>query len=53
MNTSEVVQHGYGGNFSQSQYEAFIRRSGMLATANAATSASANLLVRMKRWTDL
>lgn len=53
MNTSEVVQHGYGGNFSQSQYEAFIRRSGMLATANAATSASANLLVRMKRWTDM
>ena len=47
MSTNEVVQHGYGGNFSQSQYEAFIRRSGMLATANAATSSSANLLVGM------
>ena len=39
------VQHGYGGSFSQSQYEAFIRRSGMMATVNAATSASANMLV--------
>lgn len=39
------VQHGYGGSFSQSQYEAFIRRSGMMATVHAATSASANMLV--------
>ena len=31
---------------SQSQYEAFIRRSGMMATVHAATSASANMLVR-------
>lgn len=43
---SMPVQHGYGGSFSQSQYEAFIRRSGMMATVHAATSASANMLVR-------
>lgn len=40
---------GYGNNFSQSQYEAFMRRSGMLATANAPTTASANMLVRCIR----
>ena len=51
--TNEVAQYGYGGNFSQSQYEAFIRRSGMLATANAATSSSANLLVGVKYFIDI
>ena len=39
--------YGYSGNFSQSQYEAFIRRSGMLATAGAASSNSVELLVCM------
>lgn len=36
---------GYGSNYSQSQYEAFMRRSGMLATADAKTTSSANMLV--------
>lgn len=40
-------RYGYSGNFSQSQYEAFIRRSGMLATAGAASSNSVELLVRI------
>lgn len=43
-NTYEV-QGGYGGGYSQSQYEAFMRRSGMLASASAATAKEANLLV--------
>lgn len=36
---------GYGSNYSQRQYEAFMRRSGMLATADAKTTSSANMLV--------
>lgn len=42
---SETPTIGYGSNYSQSQYEAFMRRSGMLATATAFTTASANMLV--------
>lgn len=37
--------YGYGSNYSQSQYEAYMRRSGMMATATAKTTASANMLV--------
>ena len=43
-NTYEV-QCGYGGGYSQRQYEAFMRRSGMLAAASAKTAKEANLLV--------
>ena len=43
-NTYEV-QGGYGGGYSQRQYEAFMRRSGMLAAASAKTAKEANLLV--------
>lgn len=43
-NTYEV-QGGYGGGYSQKQYEAFMRRSGMLAAASAKTAKEANLLV--------
>ena len=36
---------GYGSTYSQSQYEAFMRRSGMLATANATTTTTSNYTV--------
>ena len=39
------ITSGYGGNFSQSQYEAFMRRSGMLDTANAESTSSIEFMV--------
>ena len=51
-NTYEV-QGGYSGGYSQKQYEAFMRRSGMLASASAKTAKEANLLVDVTDDCDL
>ena len=39
------ITSGYGGSFSQSQYEAFMRRSGMLDTVNAESTSSIEFMV--------
>lgn len=39
------ITSGYGGTFSQSQYEAFMRRSGMLDTVNAESTSSIEFMV--------
>lgn len=51
-NTYEV-QGGYSGGYSQKQYEAFMRQSGMLASASAKTAKEVNLLVGMTDDCDL
>ena len=42
-----LVTSGYGGSYSQSQYEAFMRRSGMLDTANAESTSSIEFMVSL------
>ena len=46
------ITTGYGASYSQSQYEAFMRQSGMLETANAESTSALEFLVGIESSSD-